>query len=129
MRPGSSNRPWWVASLTLSAIGGAVCALLDVGLSEFDGLHAAGWRSALRILACATVCFAAVLFAWMVDEEPQHRPARISRLALVPAGAVGGVAGVLLFEPHPRLELLAVAALVGIVMAVLGVFRLIAQGL
>ena len=45
------------------------------------------------------------------------------------AGAVGGVAAVLLFERHPRLELLAVAALVGTVMAVLGVFRLIAQGL
>lgn len=78
-------------------------------------------------MACATAFVASLVHAGLVGEEPPCEFQRFARWHLVPPGAVGGIAAVLMLSVHPRLEVLAVAALVGVLPSLLGVFGFVAR--
>ena len=120
--------PQGTSALAFSVVGGTVCTICHFGIPGF-GLPLHGGLANVRFMACATVAFASILYAWFIDEEPPCSHQRISRLHLIPTGIFGGIASVLMFSVHPSVEALGLAAVVGALLSVTGVLGVIARGL
>jgi hypothetical protein len=81
-------------------------------------------------LAPLTLLFAAICYASFVDDKPRNS----SRLHLVSAGIVGGIACAFVLHALPlatpiSLPVVALSAVIGAVLAVAGVFGFVARGL
>lgn len=130
MKTGGSRWPAWLVALALSLGGGVLCVLLYFVIPElaFHGLP--GGANSVRLFAPLTILFAAIAYASLVEDKPRYR----SRVHLVSAGIVGGVACAFVLHALPlatpiTLPVVALTAVIGAVLAGAGVFGWVARGL
>lgn len=130
MRVDGPRRSAWRLALAMSAVGGILCVLFYFVIPEL-GFHGLPERDrSVGILAPLTVLFAAVLYTAFVEDESKH----VATLHLAAAGIVGGVACDFVLNALPSatpisLLVVALSAVIGAVLAMTGVFGLIARGL
>jgi len=130
VRIGGSRWPAWAVALAISISAGVLCVLFYYVIPELGIRGLPAGEGSVRLLAPLTLLFAAIFYASFVDDKPSFS----RRLHLMSAGGVGGTACAFVLHALPlatpiNLPVVALSAMIGAVLAVVGVFRFVARGL